>query len=215
MLRSEEDWTRATRWTWAFIGLSLVGLLASGPLIRWTGVDPVVFVGAFGGLLGGGLMSLLWLRKPKLRPSEAEIERLERQNLPVMMVSVIATWSMLALFSIVTIFEPQGALFWGLTALGFLCLVVALAVMPRLIRHVRASRVAPELHDERSQLNLDVAYRRAGFLTFQVAFLGGLALMHGVVELPAEAVAMGLGILWIFTASVVWIWLDWRDARAS
>ena len=213
MFKSENEWQKARRNNRFGIGLGLIAVL----LMPWAsskfGIDRAALDGAAFGVLGVCVLMELWLYRKPPKPDQAVIEKLERQNVPIMLISTLATWGFLGCFLIASYVSADSSLFTPIMALGVVLLLVALAMLPRLLAHMRYSRVAPELHDERSQSNLDKAYRQGFLVMFQASFLGGLALVFGVISIPAEYVAMGLGIIGIMTVSLMWCWYDWQDAR--
>lgn len=213
MSKSENEWNKARRNNRIGIGLGLIAVL----LLPWAserfGIDRAVLGGAAFGILGACVLMELWLYRKPPKPDQAVIDKLERQNFPIMLISTLATWGFLGCFLIALYVGADSSLFTPIMALGAGFLLVALAMLPRLLAHMRYTRVAPELHDERSQSNLDKAYRQGFLLMFQASFLGGLALMFGVVSIPAEYVAIGLGTIGIMSVSLLWCWYDWKDSQ--
>ncbi|MCJ8335968.1 MAG: hypothetical protein MJH10_17290 [Epibacterium sp.] len=216
MLDTESGWRRARIIGRIWMAVAIFVLATQGWL---TGAIPVpeFFLNSFAfGTLGFGLLSEFWLyRKPKERPSDEVINRIDRQNIPVMLISTISTWTMLGAFVIASQIAMPDWLFWTVTFIGALSLLVALCLLPRLINHMRLARVAPELYHERSQHNLAKAYRQAFTLMFQVSFLGGLALMWDVIVLPAGVAVIGVGLVGIMSLSLLWCWYDWKDSQKT
>lgn len=216
MLVTENEWKRARIIGRVWMAVAIIVLATQGWL---TGIFPVpdfLLNSVAFGILGGGLLSEFWLyRKPKERPSDEVIERIDRQNIPVMLISAISTWIMLGAFVIAWQIAMPDWLFWTVFFIGALSLLLALCLLPRLLNLMRLARIAPELYDERSQHNLAKAYRHAFTLMFQVSFLGGLALMWDVIVLPAGVAVIGVGLVGIMSLSLLWCWYDWKDSRKT
>lgn len=216
MLATENEWKRARTIGRIWMAVAIFVLATQGWL---TGIMPVpeFVLNSFAvGILGGGLLSEFWLyRKPKERPSDEVIDRIDRQNIPVILISTISTWTMLAAFVIASQIAMPDWLFWAVTLVGALSLLIAICLLPRLLNHMRLARIAPELYDERSQHNLAKAYRQAFTLMFQVSLLGGLALMWDVIVLPAGIAVMGVGLVGIMSVSLLWCWHEWKDSRKT
>ncbi len=213
MFKNAKDWHKTRRNNRIGIGLGLIGVL----LMPWAsarfGIDRAALGGATFGFLGVCVLNEVWLYRKPPKPDQAMVDKLERENIPAILISTLATWGFLGCFLVATYVGVESALYAPFLILGIGLFLVALAMLPRLLAHMRYSRVAPELHDERSQSNLDKAYRQGFLVMFQASFLGGLALMFGVISVPAEYVAMGLGIIGMMTVSLLWCWYDWQDAR--
>lgn len=216
MLATESEWKRARVIGRIWMSVAIFVLATQSWLTSMIPVPEFLLNSFAFGILGGGLLSEFWLyRKPKERPSDADIDRIDRQNIPVMLISTISTWTMLGAFVIASQIAMPDWLFWMVTFIGALSLLIALCLLPRLLKHMRLARIAPELYDERSQYNLAKAYRQAFTVMFQVSFLGGLALMWDVIVLPAGVAVIGVGLIGIMSVSLLWCWYDWKDSRRA
>jgi len=215
MLNSEKDWLRARRINraWIGVGLMLVAsfvLLGSIPALNM----PEVVLYAGSGILGASLLGEFWTyRKLTDAPPDSEIARIERGSPGLRFVGGMATWTMLACFVAAQSVELGGLWFWLLSCTGLVCLVLSVALLPDLLRLLRVSRIAPELHDERAEHNLNRAYRQSFLVMFQLCILGGLVLMSGIIAIPADVALIGVGIIGMMCLTTLSCWYDWRDSR--
>lgn len=213
MVQNEKAWRRGRRNNRICLGLGLLALLIAPWVANRFDIDVSLLTGPAMGLLGVGVVFEIWLFRKPSQPAQDTIDKLERESIPVMLISTIATWGFLICALIASNLDERSPFFWPIFSLGGLLILIAIALLPRLLSHMRYSRVAPELHDERSQSNFDKAYRQSFLVMFQMSFLGGIVLMWDVVSVPAEYVALGIGLVGIITVSLLWCWYDWRDSR--
>lgn len=198
----------------AWSAAALLGMLFHNRIAHVSGIPSDLLFGFCSGLLAVGLiMELFVFRKPKAPLGSEEIETMERRNLPLSLISALCTWGFMGCFVVITVFDVPAPWFWVLFGVGCALLLVAAALLPAMLRHMQAARVTPELNDERSRANMDRAYRHAFLVMFQVSFLGGVVLMSNLITLPAEAVALGIGLIGMLTLSVLSWWYEWKDAR--
>lgn len=213
MLNSEDDWKRGTRRNRIVMALSAVGMGVAWPLADALSIDKVALVSAFSGILATTvMMELLVFRKPKSEPSPQEQAQMETRQGPIMLISALTTWGFMSCFVVVQAFDIPTPWQTILIGVGAALLLASIALLPKLLRQMRLSRVTPALNDERSQYNMNRAYRGAFLLMFQASFLGGAGMMLGLFSLPPQVVAFGIGILGISSLSILSVWFEWRDA---
>lgn len=213
MLQNEKGWRRGRRNNRIFIALGLLAVVLAPSASQRFDIDVSLLAGAAWGLLGTSVVFELWLFRKPPKPSQDTIDKLERESIPVMLIATLATWGFLICALIALYLGEASSLFWPVVNIGIVLILGSISLLPKLINHMRYSRIAPELHDERSQSNLDKTYRQSFLVMFQTSFLGGLVLMWDVVSVPAQYVAFGIGLVGIMTVSLLWCWYDWRDNR--
>lgn len=213
MLNSEEDWKRGARRNRIIMVLVGSALVASGAFGHLLPVDrTMLFSTLIGAFCVTVMLELLVFRKPKSIPSAQEQATLETRNMPTQLISALTTWGFMSCFIAVQAFDLPSGWQTALLGLGALLLLASLVQLPGLLRQMRLSRVAPALNDERSQHNMNRAYRGAFLLMFQTSFLGGAGMMLGLFTLPAQVVAFGIGLLGISSVTILWSWYEWRDS---
>ena len=213
---SEKDWRRLGRTSWVNLAIGILIVLFQKPLATTLSIDAEILSGVGAGLIGAALLFLIFLvRKPDHRPAQDKINRLSESAPQRNALMMLAMTVMFGAFMAIAYFDIPDPYFWVLALLGAAGLGVCLVLMPILVTELRASRVAPELHDERSQQNLDKAYRQSATLLLQICMLGGLAAMVWDWQLPMHVVLFGLGFLSTALVGLLWSWHDWREGRAQ
>jgi hypothetical protein len=170
-------------------------------------------IGIASGVFGASALFEFWLYRRREKFDPDVIDESDRNSAKRLLISAIATWSALEGALVATSFPDTPILFWSGAAVFGILLPVALWGLPRMMKDMRLHSQFDQLNDERLRANWDGAYRRALVLSFQLAMLLGIALLQGWITLPAGFAVLSLGIWVMASATVLFFWAEWKDAR--